>query len=311
MIEKIIKGIRSPRRSAEYVTSNAMKKAGRKLIYTTYKNPTNPFDEDWDNLIILDACRFDTFSDVNTSLGDLEYRISPASGTLEWLRKTLDSNEYHDTVYVTANPRVNRYENNFHDVIPAWKTHWNEELNVTTPSDLTDLTLQTAKKHQRKRIVTHFMQPHIPFIGEFGREQVGVYDGVTKGRDRALGHEYTANEEPYVLLKRGEISPDIIKEAYQENLEVVLEEVTDLVNKLDGKTIVTSDHGEMFGGRGWPIPRRQYGHPLYTASIALQKVPWLVTGYEERRTITEGEPNNKNDISDEKIQERLKDLGYR
>ena len=32
--------------------------------------------EDWDNLVILDACRYDMFKKLNTINGKLEYKIS-------------------------------------------------------------------------------------------------------------------------------------------------------------------------------------------------------------------------------------------
>ncbi len=45
--------------------------------------------EDWDNLVILDACRHDAFEDLNEIKGDLEKKASKASMTVEWLEKNL------------------------------------------------------------------------------------------------------------------------------------------------------------------------------------------------------------------------------
>ena len=46
----------------------------------------NIFHEDWDNLIILDACRYDYFKQLNDMDGELEYRISRGSQSREFMR---------------------------------------------------------------------------------------------------------------------------------------------------------------------------------------------------------------------------------
>lgn len=311
MSQKIKKGIKNPSKAARYLEKMTLAKIGRKVLYLCEQEPTNPFLEDWDNLIILDACRYDAFDEVNTLPGKLEYRFSPASGTAEWLQKTVDEEEFYDTVYVTANPRVNRYEGQFHKVIPAWKTHWDDELNVTPPSDLVNLAKEVIGKNHNKRVVIHFMQPHIPFIGEFGRSEIGIHDGVSKGRDRALDNEYTPNEEPYTMLQQDKLTRDVVEKAYYENLQIVFSALESLFPDLEGKTVVTSDHGEMFGDRGWPIPKRQYGHPLLTAAIGLQKIPWLVYENGSRPDIVQEEPQVDGEIDDEHIQDRLENLGYK
>jgi hypothetical protein len=155
------------------------------------------------------------------------------------------------------------------------------------------------------------MQPHIPFIGEFGRNKIGIYDGVTKGRNHALGNEYSPNEEPYVLLEQGKLKSSTVKKAYRENLKLTLSAVKPLFSGLDGKTIVTSDHGEMFGEIGWPSPKRHYGHPLYTAAISLHKVPWFVVESEDRREIFSEQPEGEVSVDDEHVEERLEELGYK
>jgi len=262
--KKIYKGIINPGKAIEHIE----RKLGRQYLFIRYEDPTNPFYEDWDNLIILDACRFDIFSEQHTFSGELDYRLSPASGTMEWLKKTVEGNNFNDTVYITANPRVSRYNESFHKVVPAWKTHWDDELNVTPPQDVTDLTQKVANEYPHKRIVSHYMQPHIPFIGDFGRHKIGVYDGVTKGRNRALGNEYSPNEEPYVLLEQGKIETDTAKKAYRENLRLTLSAIKPLLSELDGKTVVTSDHGELLGENGW-------GHYIGGKEDKLLEVPWL------------------------------------
>ncbi|MDX1522566.1 MAG: hypothetical protein R3264_13140, partial [Anaerolineae bacterium] len=66
-------------------------------------------DEEWDYLIILDACRYDHFVQMNTLEGQLEKKISRASNTNEWLRKNF-TGYYDDIVYVSGNPRCSDFE---------------------------------------------------------------------------------------------------------------------------------------------------------------------------------------------------------
>lgn len=315
-MEKIRKGINNPSMALGYI-KNKIRSAtvtalGRKYLYSQYSGPINALEKDWDNLIILDACRYDTFADLNTLPGKLDRRFSIASATMEWAQKAIGDREFHDTVYITANPRINRYEGQFYKIIPAWKTHWDEELKVVLPETLVDLTIEAYEEFPQKRIVTHFMQPHIPFIGEFGRSKIGVFDGTKKGRDRALGNEYDPNTEPYVLLEKGAFGNELLRKAYRENLRIVLPEVERLLMTMPGKSIVTADHGEMFGERGWPSPFRVYGHKNRSPARFLHEVPWLeYTNDGRRNTISEIIHESSQEINDSEIESRLEYLGYK
>jgi hypothetical protein len=313
--DKIVKGVKNPKSAVRHLTRQSKKivtKPARYYFHNQYGSGVNALTEDWDNLIILDACRYDTFAELHSLPGNLSHRFSVASATLEWLENAVGDREFHDIVYVTANPRVNRYEGQFHEIVPAWKTDWDDELKVVPPDTLADLTIDAFRRHPDKRIVTHFMQPHIPFIGKFGRSQVGIYDGTTKGVNRAAGREYTDNIEPYVLLEDGDLDKRTVKKAYRENLELVFPAVEQLLEALDGKSVVTADHGEMFGDVAWPTPFRVYGHRLRTPAKELLEVPWLEYTSGERRKTTKERPESPSEsIDDIEIEQRLKYLGYR
>ena len=64
-------------------------------------------DESWDNLIILDACRYDIFKELNTIDGELTSRISRGSCTTDFLnenfRKYPQPSELKKIAYVTSN----------------------------------------------------------------------------------------------------------------------------------------------------------------------------------------------------------------
>jgi hypothetical protein len=310
-MDTIIKGLRNPIFAINYLVRETFKKCARTYLQTRYQK-VNALAEDWDNLIILDACRYDAFADLHTLPGTLTRRLSTASSTFEWLNKVVGEKRFYDTVYITANPRLYRYEDQFYDVIHAWETYWDEELKVTPPKNLANVTVEVLEKYPNKRIVTHFMQPHIPFIGSFGRSNIGIHDGTTKGVNRASGNEYTENIEPYVLLAQGKIDQEAVEKAYNENLNLVLSEVEDLLKHLNGKTVVTADHGEIFGEIGWPTPKRVYGHEYDTVAKGLLEVPWLEYTNGDRRDVTEEQSKTPTNLINEKtVENRLEALGYR
>jgi hypothetical protein len=61
--------------------------------------------------------------------------------------------------------------------------------------------------------------------------------------------------------------------AYKENLRHVLKNVEDLLEIINGKTVITSDHGNLIGDRLSPIPVRGYGHPSGLRAPELVKDP--------------------------------------
>jgi hypothetical protein len=61
-------------------------------------------DEDWDNLIILDACRYDIFKNHSKFINqNIEKKVSQGSWTLEFIKSNFVGKSFHDTVYVTSN----------------------------------------------------------------------------------------------------------------------------------------------------------------------------------------------------------------
>jgi len=96
--DEIITGLRKPSRAAQELL--------RIYNYRDTKYNTEGtyiFDENWDNLIILDACRYDSFSKYNEYDGELQYRISRGSSTKEFLRGNFQGPNHYDTVYCSGN----------------------------------------------------------------------------------------------------------------------------------------------------------------------------------------------------------------
>lgn len=280
-------------------------------------------ESEWDYLIVLDACRYDTFESVYPEYveGELEKRESPGSATPEWAAKTFRGD--HDITYFSANPFINglgiplnelewgaSYDSDWtstdhiatiHDL---WDAAWNDEIGTVLPEDVNRYVQNRwAEVEESDRVVIHYMQPHAPFI-DFGRgrkvntirksfEEVkaqgakaekengllsSVLDPVKPRLERVL-------EESELAMKLGmlvELDPSSIFEVgssgasktleryYTNNLRAVFPAVVELAEDLEGRVVITSDHGEAFGEQGiWE-------HHVETPIPELLEVPWLV-----------------------------------
>ena len=286
----------------------------RRYFEWTAEPQTPVMDRDWDTLILLDACRYDLFESVlddHPLPGKLSKRESLQSGTPGFLAENFAGGEFHDTVYVTANPYVTTdlESSQFHAVDPVWDDGWDEELQTVTPETMRDRALAAKEEYPNKRLIIHFLQPHIPFIGDERLDGMKTW----RVRERAKGERETDPEErvrnPFDQLKSGERSKDEVWAAYRSNLERSMPAVETLLSELGGKTVVTSDHGNAFGEFAWPFPIRIYGHPLGVLIPPLIEVPWHVHDDGDRREITSEPPEAVRSVSEDTA-DRLEKLGY-
>lgn len=261
--------------------------------------------EDWDTLVILDACRYDMFAEVHDLPGKLERRQSRASHTHEFLRANVDGRDLQDTVYVTASPQLYRWRHQidaqFHAVINVWRDDgWDEQYATVLPETMGEYVRRAADEYPRKRLIAHFLQPHYPFIRS-GQE-------LNTGR---LRHGDGTDLWGELMTGDTKISADTLWEAIRDNLDAVLPTVRSLLEYIDGRTVVTSDHGNMTGERAWPVPIREWGHPPSVYTDQLLTVPWLIHESGERREIVyEAVDERQEDIDDTIVEQRLEHLGY-
>ena len=263
----------------------------------------NVMSKDWDNLIILDACRYDLFQSSNTIQGELDSIYSIGSHTGEFLEKTFGGEEYLDTIYVTATPQAKLHgvDDAVLKCIHVWENNWHEELRTVTAEDVAAKARIAQDEYPNKRLIVHFIQPHYPFIGPTGRELP---------HRTISGEGLTADESAPSIwdrLENGDYDSETVWKAYEENLEIILPTIEDLVDDLNGKTVVTSDHGNAFGKFGI------YGHPGGVFLNELVEVPWLVVAGNERREFsvdTEKQSGEREQVTPE-VQARLTELGYK
>lgn len=270
-------------------------------------------DEEWDTLLLLDACRYDLFTDVNTIEGDLSARLSRGSSSPEFFERNFLGHQFHDTVYVTANPFITRLSSEtFHAVVHAYETAWDEEHQTVMPEAMTDLLREAHETYPDKRIIGHYMQPHYPFLGEFGRSiDHRGYHPESQGQadlETSIWHQLQFGET--------DATREEVIAAYRENLELVLPFIRDLIAEIDGKTVISADHGNLIGERLSPLPVRAYGHPEGSHAPGLLKVPWFEPPFSNRREILAEPPTPTSEtdseaISDSTVSDRLQALGYR
>jgi len=272
-------------------------------------------EEDWDNLLILDACRYDMFEetigDFNLS-GDLSMRRSLGSASVEFLRDNFVGRELYDTVYITANAWVKtEVEECFHHVDHVWIDGWDETEETVPPEVVCDRALEARAKFPNKRLIVHFMQPHFPFIGETRIERDRGY---VWARETAIKRDADSVHNVWELLRKGVVNEQSIWDAYTDNLELVLKQCVPLVEELSGKTVITSDHGNAFGERARPIPFKVYGHEGFMSIPELIEVPWFEIEVDKSRPEITAEPpsttSEVDDVDENEVESRLEDLGY-
>ncbi|SFS88737.1 hypothetical protein [Halostagnicola kamekurae] len=276
-------------------------------------------ESDWDYCVVLDACRYDVFSDIYEDYleGTLEKRWSTGSSTPEWAYRTFEG-EY-DIAYFSGNPFINDlgiplnelkwgascdYEwsatDHISDVFDVWKSGWDDDLGTVPPESLAEAFHENSAAVERAdRTVLHYMQPHAPYLSRGkGQKLKQIQKGIRRqeeaentpegdsGALSSLGDSIRPKvesrlEDSELAQKAGlwlELDPaelvrngtrDAALELYEENLRIALESVSELIPELDGKVIVTADHGEAFGEEG------VWEHHIETHIPPLMEVPWL------------------------------------
>lgn len=280
----------------------------------------NVLEEDWDYLIVLDACRFDTFEKVYQDYfkGNLEKRKSVASSTPEWASKVFEGE--HEITYFSSNPFINDvglplneiewgsscgYEWNatehISNIIDVWHEGWDDELGTVTPEKMNQVVRDHMDEiEESDRTIIHYMQPHAPYITkgrgrkveqirksfkeakeEGVQEESGLLGGIA---DKIRPKFESVVEDSTLAMKLGmwlELNPssmlsvgrngtrETLMDYYEDNLRLGLEQARELSKELDGKVVITADHGEAFGEQG------VWEHHIETHIPALVEVPWL------------------------------------
>lgn len=300
---------------------NEVRKINRKLNKIIFSNSYEEFDvigQDWDNLIILDGCRYSLFEEHGEIPGSLSCIVSQGGHSNEFMRNTFWGRELHDTVYITANPWSEEIGD---DVFFTTRTTYTDEIQggrARLPEDVAQLAIDTFEEYPNKRYIVHFMQPNNPYVGPKAREyrkKLLEEKNVLCTEMDTPGSENVSEPADTVqhlrrALRRGYITKDMMMEVYTENLQVVTEHATRVIEELGGKTAVTADHGDMFGERLPPLFVKEYSHWEGVYSDYIREVPWLVMESDDRRQVEAQAPLGREKLDDDSVRDHLKSMGY-
>jgi len=191
-------------------------------------------------LIVLDACRYDSFLENRHVLGGLRLRVfrtySSGSCTRDWLLNTFT--EPINAVYVAANPWVAllfKDSKVFKAIDDVSARFWDEKLGTVRAEHVNMVALKYLIKGEN--LIVHYLQPHPPFITK------------TWLRDNESPASL-AGSKIYELAARSGKARREFKRAYTENLRYVLKYAKKLARvalNLGYNVVITSDHSELLG----------------------------------------------------------------
>jgi len=197
----------------------------------------------------------------------------------------------------------------FYKIIDVWKFGWDNFFGTVPPWEVNKVVLNSKDRYAGKRLIIHFLQPHEPYLypsinpigfnhpdplkGTF-LENSGTsgmikflrlfLDNLTKYPFAKITYHLGLNTESIWRLRekfrlppaspmdavRRKYGVRILRLAYAFNLRIVLEYVSLLVNHLEGEIIITSDHGEFLGERGY------FSHNWGIKNRIVRHVPWFI-----------------------------------
>lgn len=236
--------------------------------------------KDWKYLLILDACRFDSFEKVikGTSFeGKLLKADSGAMQTPDWYKLHWQK-PAQDIVLISDNPQPfsQRASGNVAKKFVKSYASWKGELDPESA-----LKTFTQVKEPEYRYLIHLLPPHLPFFGKRGHQFM----------KKLLGDKITpfgAYRQVQDYAQHGHWKE--VREYYEENVEFGLNLILKYLNYFeDGKLVITADHGEMIG------EGTAYAHHSQNKDdiTLLRTVPW----YEV-------------DVDQTLVNKRLEELGY-
>lgn len=250
---------------------------------------------DWDVLVILDGCRTDVWGDVapRYDLPTDGTAWSNAACSPDWIKENLSNypQQCRTTGYVTANPFVNHdapgtgsaglTDDDFALLDLVYKNGWEAAdtgVETVLPSTVTDHAIAAWRRREElgmDRLIIHYMQPHQPFRSR------PDWDGVGQNFEDLVNDQDMTGVSAWRQVRDGVIDEDELWTAYADNLEWVLEDVTErLLPNLEGEVVLSADHGNALGEWG------EWSHPPEAISPAVRRVPWETVQASDEQTVS-------------------------
>jgi hypothetical protein len=267
---------------------------------------TNVFERDWDVLIILDACRLDQYRDLVNP--DVDSIWSVGSSSNEWMSHTFArsySEEIKKSAYVTGNPFSDEEvpDGMLGGLDEVWRTHWDDEIGGIKPDPITDRVIHRHRLGH-ERVIGHYMQPHYPFIGPRTDLDGGQMNWDITGDRSHVSESKLALWDQFLYGVRNDL--DEVKQAYDDNLRFIWRKIQVVLENVEGKVVITADHGNALGELG------MWGHKPGMPHPQMRRVPWDIHHCTDEKTHQPEFCGGKERENEESFDRdsQLEDLGY-
>jgi hypothetical protein len=304
-MSRLLTGVwnRTPRPFSDHRTTEPLTYRGWKWLWQQRSKigwESNLFerieDSEWDVLVILDACRYDTLAAV-VDCAVVERAISPASATPGFLKQAKDTDLFNGTTYLSANPQTDAHPPGAESVVDLYETEWDAELStVPPPSPSTrrpnnDCKAAIGLSHTHCSPTIH---TSVRLETRYDRfETVFILLNSTSSTGPIWNHKYSSpmgrfrSTVPAVRIEHCT--------AYAWNR---VKAFATWATSNEYTVAITADHGELFGERGF------VEHPVKMNVAPLTTVPWLI--FEPDITPPAYELEHQSD----NVTDRLAALGY-
>lgn len=275
-------------------------------------------EQDWDNLIILDACRADLFEDIVdiNEFDSYAQKESIDSNTSPWTAKNFLNRNLGDVVYISGNPVTSKVApNSFHKLIEVWADAeaYDEHAYTVPPEPIITQSKIASENYPEKRLIIHFNQPHYPFLPRPDLIYRKYWPDAEKSGiefdEKIISEHNQSPHDIWAALKQNVVTESECWEGYRANLKFMISDIIELARLLPGKSVVSSDHGNMIGEK-IITGKKIYGHPPRLRTSQLLDVPWGVIEDNTRKDITTDEADSSGSLDSDIIESRLKSLGY-
>ncbi len=215
-----------------------------------------PAEREWNRMLVLDACRYDCFEEVNTIEGELKKMNSHSRHTRDWYEQYWRDRNNDDTIYITNQPQLWVKEreviaHSFYENYPLWKR--DDWLDFdSTLSRINEL----KNDNNNRRELIHVLPPHQPWRSPLGKRLRERLNLIT---DDNTGEDYNKIER----WARGG-NWDTLRSVYKREIKWALEKIQEHNIEPD---VITADHGERLG------EENKYNHNSSHRSVL--EVPWL------------------------------------
>ncbi len=224
---------------------------------------------EWDCLIILDACRYDYFEKNYQKYfkGTLKKETSETNDTMKWANLNFPEH-YPSVIYISTIPYINSAvetkdkngltfdgRKHFFEVIDC---DWDEKMGTILPENVNLKVLQALTRYPDKKLIIHYLQPHDPYISENYKKYFNL-----KQAEENKNH---LRQPDYIKMEEG---IEGIRKAYEENLNVVMNAITEILPSLKGRILIIGDHGEYLGEHGL------FGHLVNDRHKEIWEIPYL------------------------------------